>query len=954
MVERLAGKMPGRALALCFFFLLGCFPSVANAALDQWTAVGPIGQGANTLAIDGTNPSIIYAGRDNGVFKSTDSGSSWGAINSGLFFTVFGVPRVLSVAVDPSSPALYAGAAAPIGGMFKSTNGGASWNRIVNGLSLFTGPPAVLSIAIDRSNPSTLYVGTAHNGAFKSTDGGATWRAIAGALNDVQGFFMPPDVPALVIDPSNPSTLYAGTGESFGVGGRGIFKSIDAGANWLQINNGLPSRTRVLSLLIDGSSPSTLYAGTSGHGVFKSTDGGTSWRAINIGLTNFTVQALVMDPSNPSTLYAATNGQGVFRSSDSGANWSALNNGLTNLTALSLAIDPTSPSNLYAGGGGGVFKLVAGATDPPFTSDRDGDGLPLTAQVVEPPFSPEFRKYEGVAHKLTAFPAFTRSYRAIVRPLSQEKWLQLNDPSLGGLNMVTATTRMARYSSGQLIVFSGCKPHFCPNAEVAVAFNPVTGNTWALVRLEDNTSRWLGPENAEIRKILLSLLSEPPDTEPPSASPLLPLPVSARTQSDNRPPDWLADTGCVPTTYSMMIEYAAQQASIEKLDLPALIGSLHEYYLAHGVLDTKRSEPNFQTNVINPGNTAAFVREMAIKLNAGACMKTRDSNAVVTARFDPTNTDKWPFPTFMIELQRNLSEGRPTGIAVHILGRRKTSGSLTYLAGHEMLVVGLDAKTESIYVNDTWSSVPSVWTRVELHAWDKYFSYSWNSAKKAIVGLKSNWDVAFIRSGDMTIGGVQFTEVMAVLADPVGLGIDLNTGNGFVTTRLEFTPCDAAKEETTAPPAFTQLNPQWFGMWRPQNGDSTLIISSSKMVSTFLREADSSEKARLVTVEYRWSNSDVSEESFGLSKERTSPAAIRKRYEEAVTQFEKDPTDFGISDPQSSRAAIAAISPGVYKVMWSYAGGDCGYSEYILDGGRMLEFSECKYWFGVTLYNRIE
>ena len=155
MVERLAGKMLGRALALCFFFLVGCFPSVANAALDQWTAVGPIGQGANTLAIDGTNPSIIYAGTDNGVFKSTDSGSSWGAINSGLFspFTVSGVPRVVSVVVDPSGSALYAGAAAPIGGMFKSTNGGASWSRIVNGLRLFTGPPAVLSIAIDRFNP---------------------------------------------------------------------------------------------------------------------------------------------------------------------------------------------------------------------------------------------------------------------------------------------------------------------------------------------------------------------------------------------------------------------------------------------------------------------------------------------------------------------------------------------------------------------------------------------------------------------------------------------------------------------------------------------------------------------------------------------------------------------------------------------------------------------------------
>ena len=373
-VERIAGKMLGSALTFCVFFLLGCFPSGANAALDQWTAVGPIGAGVNTLAFDRTSPSIIYAGTgNNGVFKSTDSGLSWGAINNGLFHPAFGVPGVVSIAVDPSSPALYAGAAGPIGGMFKSTNGGASWSRIVNGLHLFTSPPPVLSIAIDRSNPSTLYVGTDNDGAFKSTDGGDTWRAIRGALNDVQGFYMPPDVPALVIDPSNPSTLYAGIGESFAADGRGIFKSIDAGGNWLQINNGLPSRTRVLSLLIDGSSPSILYAGTSGQGVFKSTDGGTSWQAINAGLTNFTVQALVMDPSRPSTLYAATFGQGVFRSSDSGANWSALNNGLINLNVLSLAIDPTSPSNLYAVTlGGGVFKITV----------SDVVGVPVPARLT--------------------------------------------------------------------------------------------------------------------------------------------------------------------------------------------------------------------------------------------------------------------------------------------------------------------------------------------------------------------------------------------------------------------------------------------------------------------------------------------------------------------------------------------------------------------------------------------
>lgn len=260
----------------------------------------------------------------------------------------------------------------------------------------------------------------------------------------------------------------------------------------------------------------------------------------------------------------------------------------------------------------------------------------------------------------------------------------------------------------------------------------------------------------------------------------------------------------------MMIEYAAQQASIEKLDLRALIGSLHDYHDARGVLNTNRRDPTSPTLVTGAGNTAAFVKEMAIKLNAGACMKTRDSNAVVTARFDPTNTDNWSFPTFMSQLQRNLSEGRPTGIAVHILGRRKASGSLTPLSGHEMLVVGFDAKTEIIYVNDTWSSVPSVWTRVRLHAWDRYFSYARNVGQKILQGVKSNWNVAFIRSGDMMIDGVEFTEVLAVLADPIGPWIDLNAGNGFVTTRLEFTPCDAAKEETTAPSRTKDLLTAYF------------------------------------------------------------------------------------------------------------------------------------------------
>src|SRR6266851_4622928 len=72
----------------------------------------------------------------------------------------------------------------------------------------------------------------------------------------------------LVIDPSDPSTLYAGA--------QGIFKSTDAGEHWSE--TGFPRRA-VISLAVDPNHSSTIYASTSETGVFKSTNGGEDWVA---------------------------------------------------------------------------------------------------------------------------------------------------------------------------------------------------------------------------------------------------------------------------------------------------------------------------------------------------------------------------------------------------------------------------------------------------------------------------------------------------------------------------------------------------------------------------------------------------------------------------------------------------------------------------------------------------
>ena len=79
---------------------------------------------------------------------------------------------------------------------------------------------------------------------------------------------------------------------------------VSAGTN-VWTSNG-PEGGNINALAIDPTTPTTLYAGTDGGGVFKSTNGGGNWGAVNTGLTATYVSALAIDPETPTTLYAGT------------------------------------------------------------------------------------------------------------------------------------------------------------------------------------------------------------------------------------------------------------------------------------------------------------------------------------------------------------------------------------------------------------------------------------------------------------------------------------------------------------------------------------------------------------------------------------------------------------------------------------------------------------------------
>ncbi len=195
----------------------GVFKSVDGAG--SWTSTsaglpnnqfGSCCEAVVTLAIDPQTPTTLYAGLlFNGVFKSTDGGGSWSAANTGLPAPP-PAPQtspVNALVIDPLTPAtLYAGGNHPWG-VFKSTDGGGSWTAVNAGLTNLN----INALAIARQTPTTLYAGTHGSGVFKSTDGGAIWSAIntglEGLASGVGGIL----ITGLAIDPFVPATVYGAT-----------------------------------------------------------------------------------------------------------------------------------------------------------------------------------------------------------------------------------------------------------------------------------------------------------------------------------------------------------------------------------------------------------------------------------------------------------------------------------------------------------------------------------------------------------------------------------------------------------------------------------------------------------------------------------------------------------------------------------------------------------------------
>ena len=282
----------------------------------SWRAVntGMTNTTVHALAVSGSN---VFAGTDGGAFLTSDRGSHWTAIDAGITDL-----RIESLTVSGTNVFATTGST----GSFVTTNQGAAWSNTIAGLptawaGAFAGSGARLYAAVGNDSVAVSSI-------YYSTDNGNSWSAITSTNRVIVGSSF--IIEGLAVSGTN---LYAYTY------GTGVLRSTDNGVSWIGPLNGVPPSGNFHSFAVSGTN---VFVGTD-EGVYLSTDSGVSWQGLHVGGQSYIgVRAIAVNSMN---LFVGTD-QGAFLSTDSGATWAEIDTGLTNSNINSLA---ASGKNLISG-----------------------------------------------------------------------------------------------------------------------------------------------------------------------------------------------------------------------------------------------------------------------------------------------------------------------------------------------------------------------------------------------------------------------------------------------------------------------------------------------------------------------------------------------------------------------------------------------------------------------------
>ena len=305
---------------LAFLAIVGALPVQA-----QWVKTS--GPESTLVLASGSEDGSLYAGKDGGVFKSTDTGATWTSVNSGLTNTA-----VRALIVFRGS--VYAGTQG--GGIFQSTNNGGNW------LSKNVGLGNLNVRDFDVSIGGALFAGT-DIGLYVSTDSGKSWAGRSTGLT------------SLAIKTVSFATINSQLGNAVGTDS-GVFFSANSGVSWTAINSGITNK----SIRVLGTGPSTLYVGTGGGGLYWRDYSSSSWALVNSNLGNSDIRAFASSGNSNYSGVVAGSSNGIFLVNTSGTSWDSINTGLVNRSVRDLAVPLVGAPFVFAAMDDGIWRRPIG------------------------------------------------------------------------------------------------------------------------------------------------------------------------------------------------------------------------------------------------------------------------------------------------------------------------------------------------------------------------------------------------------------------------------------------------------------------------------------------------------------------------------------------------------------------------------------------------------------------
>ena len=346
----------------------------------KYRQVGPFRGGrSGTVAGSFKNKNTFFFGATGGgVWKTTDGGSNWKNISDKYFGGSVG-----AVAVAQSDESvIYAGegeatlrgnVSEGLNGIWRSDDGGRTWKLLP-----LKNTRHISRIVIHPKNPDVVWVAAIGHlfgpsddrGIYKTTDGGKSWRKVLFANANAGG-------EELVMEPGNPSTLYAGTWNvkrtpySFESGGPGsaLWKSTDAGETWTNLINkkGLPKNEVIgnIGIAVSAVNPERVYAliECKSRGLYRSDDGGNTWEKqtddANICQRAWYFSKIYTDPKNENIIYALN--VGLYKSTDAGKTFKPINT--PHGDHHDLWIDPEDANRMVVADDGGAQTSYDGGNN---------------------------------------------------------------------------------------------------------------------------------------------------------------------------------------------------------------------------------------------------------------------------------------------------------------------------------------------------------------------------------------------------------------------------------------------------------------------------------------------------------------------------------------------------------------------------------------------------------------